>query len=60
METHIIPNGYYGPYTFVPSKNEDNGFVIEVRFTTMALAEEWMKQRIMADEIAVELEEYNE
>lgn len=59
METHIIPDEYRGPFASVSSRIEDSGYYIHVKFLSKILAEEWLKQRKMADEIAVELEEYD-
>ncbi len=54
METHVIPKDYEEPSYY----RNDDSWVVCVVFPTFELAEAWTKQRRQADEIAVELEEY--
>ena len=55
METHIVP----ATYVLLEDAFDDNyPAYVEVYFKSKTLAEEWIKQRIMADEIADELETY--
>lgn len=58
METHVIPHAYSEP---APQGSGDprNMTMIMVWFDNLSLAEEWLKQRKLADELAIELEDYD-